>query len=53
MQGKPLRVKPVFIWKVAGVWLLLLATIECRKQHSSTQEARLGRMLLAQLPDFP
>jgi hypothetical protein len=26
-------VKPVFIWNVAGVWLLLLATIEWTNRH--------------------
>ena len=53
MQGKPLRVKPLFIWKVAGVWLLLLATMEWMKQSSSDTRAMWGRRLLTQEPLSP
>src|SRR5207244_9523103 len=42
-HGKPFIVKPLFIWNVAGVWLLLLATIEWTNVMSSTQAARFGR----------
>ena len=53
MQGKPFKVNPLFIWKVAGVWLLLLAVIEWMKHRSSAQRARLGSRLLTQLPLRP
>jgi len=53
MEGKPLSVKPEFIWKVAGVWLLLRATIEWMKHSSSTQPARCGSRLLTQAPLWP
>ena len=43
----------LFIWNAAGVWLLLLATIERMKQMSSAQPARWGNRLLTHAPDWP
>ena len=51
--GNPSRTKPVFIWHIAGPWVLLFAVSEWMKAMSSTQVARWGKRSLTIFPHCP